>query len=194
MLEAEPSSSGATLRVDDRRRAPQVVAGLVTRQVDVFGYQLGALLAAELAISRPQQIRRVMLWGVPSYAAQDRVSLLQNSTALGSREDGSDVVEEWQRALSRRGPGAPIATVADEFGSEFYGTIAGTLAVPATIARALGPVTYASLVAITGGHAPVLLLGTAVFVIAALLVRMPRAGTARPFVPITVSTVESRPL
>jgi ABC-2 type transport system ATP-binding protein len=40
VLEAEPSSSGATLRVDDRRRAPQVVAGLVTRQVDVFGATL----------------------------------------------------------------------------------------------------------------------------------------------------------
>ena len=40
------------------------VDSLRLRSVDVFGYQLGALAAAELAIARPQQIRRVMLWGV----------------------------------------------------------------------------------------------------------------------------------
>jgi pimeloyl-ACP methyl ester carboxylesterase len=112
------------------------IDGLRLRQVDLFGYQLGSLVASELAIARPQQIRRVMLWGVPSYAANDRVSLLQNSAALGSRDDGSDVVEEWQRALSRRGPGAPIATVAEEFadrlraGQSAVKTLAATMDYP----------------------------------------------------------------
>lgn len=108
------------------------------RQVDLFGYQLGSQLAAELAIARPQQIRRVMVWGVPAYAAQDRVSLLQSAAALGSRDDGSDVVEEWQRALSRRGPGAPITTVAEEFsdrlraGSNAARAFAATIDYPAS--------------------------------------------------------------
>ena len=48
------------------------------RTVDVFGYQLGAQIAAELAIARPQQVRRVMLWGLPSYTAQERSALAQH--------------------------------------------------------------------------------------------------------------------
>jgi pimeloyl-ACP methyl ester carboxylesterase len=88
--------------------------GLRLRTVDLVGYQLGALVAAELAITRPQLVRRVMLWGVPSYSAQDRAALLQNVSAPGSREDGSDVADEWQRLIERRGPGAPIGALTDE--------------------------------------------------------------------------------
>jgi pimeloyl-ACP methyl ester carboxylesterase len=85
------------------------------RSVDVAGYQLGALVAAELAIARPQQIRRVMLWGVGAYAPQDRAALLAEAAALGSREDGGDIAEAWQQALERRGPGVPISALADSF-------------------------------------------------------------------------------
>ncbi|HEU4653025.1 MAG TPA: alpha/beta fold hydrolase [Steroidobacteraceae bacterium] len=84
------------------------------RQVDVFGYQFGAQVAAELAIARPQQVRRVMLWGVPTYSAQDRVSLLQPPAPLGSREDGSDVAEEWRRMMERKAPNASTASLAEE--------------------------------------------------------------------------------
>ncbi|MBB6096570.1 pimeloyl-ACP methyl ester carboxylesterase [Povalibacter uvarum] len=81
------------------------------RTVDVFGYQLGAVVSAELAIARAQQVRRLMLWGVPGYAAQDRVAVL----AQPMREDGSDVIEDWRRALENRGPGTSVAAVADDF-------------------------------------------------------------------------------
>jgi pimeloyl-ACP methyl ester carboxylesterase len=83
------------------------------RTVDLFGHQLGALVAAELAIARPQQIRRLMLWGVPCRGSQDRVAALQ-SAAPGSREDGG-VTEEWQRTLERRGPGSPLSASIEEF-------------------------------------------------------------------------------
>lgn len=107
--------------------------GLRLRQVDVFGYQLGAAVAAELAIARPQQVRRVMVWGVPSYSAQDRVTLLQNPTALGSREDGSDVIEEWHRMLERRGPGVPTTALAEEFGERLRTGINGIKALAAAL-------------------------------------------------------------
>jgi pimeloyl-ACP methyl ester carboxylesterase len=86
------------------------------RQVDLFGYQLGAQLAAELAIARPQQVRRVMLWGVPTQSAQDRVSSLQSAAPLGSREDGSDVAEEWRRMIERKAPNASTVALAEELG------------------------------------------------------------------------------
>jgi pimeloyl-ACP methyl ester carboxylesterase len=84
------------------------------RTVDIFGYQLGAQLAAELAITRPQQIRRVIVWGIPMFSPQDRSALLAQS-GLGSREDGADVAVEWQRMLDQRGPGTPMSALTDEF-------------------------------------------------------------------------------
>lgn len=112
---SDPASSKATV-ADLAAGIGDFVDSLRLRSVDLAGYQLGALVAAELAISRPQLIRRVLLWGVPAYGVQERAALLQNVPAPGSREDGSDVPEDWRRLLERRGPGAPIGALADEFG------------------------------------------------------------------------------
>jgi len=103
------------------------------RQVDVFGYQLGAAVAAELAIARPQQVRRIMLWGVPSYSTQDRIALVQNHAPLGSRDDGSDVIEEWRRTLERRGPGVPTTALAEEFGERLRAGVQGVKALAAAL-------------------------------------------------------------
>jgi pimeloyl-ACP methyl ester carboxylesterase len=103
------------------------------RAVDVFGYQLGALLTAELAIARPQQIRRVLLWGAPCYSPQERANLLQSVTTPGTREDGSDVAEEWQRMLERRGANVPPAALAEELGDRLRAGANGTRAQAAAL-------------------------------------------------------------
>ncbi|HEY5760734.1 MAG TPA: alpha/beta fold hydrolase [Steroidobacter sp.] len=110
---SDPAPSKATV-ADLAAAIGDFVESLRLRNVDLAGYQLGALVAAELAITRPQLIRRVLLWGVPSYSAQDRAALLQNVQSLGSRDDGSDISEDWRRLLERRGPGAPISALGDE--------------------------------------------------------------------------------
>jgi pimeloyl-ACP methyl ester carboxylesterase len=89
--------------------------GLRLRKVDLFGYQFGALVAAELCIARPQQVRRAMFSGLPATSMQDRAAVMQSS-ALGAREDGSDLIEEWRRSLERRGPGVTTAMLAEDFG------------------------------------------------------------------------------
>lgn len=104
--------------------------GLRLRSVDVFGYHLGSLIGAELAIARPQQIRRVMLWGVSAQAGHDRVSLLAQATA---RDDGSDVAEEWRRILESRGPGAPIGALTDDFSDRLRAGVNGVRALAATL-------------------------------------------------------------
>jgi pimeloyl-ACP methyl ester carboxylesterase len=43
------------------------------RHIDVLGVHFGALIAAELAIARPQQVRRVVLMGIPAGAEGDRL-------------------------------------------------------------------------------------------------------------------------
>lgn len=104
--------------------------GLRLRSVDLFGYQLGALASAELGIARPQQVRRVMLWGIPAYAAQDRVALLAQP---GVRDDGSDVAEEWRRTLESRGPGTPVTALAEDFSDRLRAGAVGAKALAATI-------------------------------------------------------------
>lgn len=102
--------------------------GLRLRTVDIFGYQLGAQVSAELAIARPQQVRRVMLWGVPGYAPQDRIAQLPAS----ARDDGSDVAEEWRRAVENRGPGTPIAALAEDFSDRLRAGAFGARALAAS--------------------------------------------------------------
>lgn len=109
------------------------IDSLRLRSVDLAGYQLGALIAAELAIARPQLIRRVMMWGVPSYSAQDRAALLQNIPSPGTRDDGTDVSEEWRRMLERRGPGAPIGALAEELGDRLRAGTSGVKSFIATV-------------------------------------------------------------
>jgi len=103
------------------------------RAVDVFGYQLGALIAAELAIARPQTVRRVMLWAAPCYSPQERAALLQSTTTPGTREDGSDVTEEWQRVLQRRGSNVLPGALAEDFGDRLRAGIQGTRALTAAL-------------------------------------------------------------
>lgn len=127
------AASGKTNVADVAGAIGDFLDSLRLRQVDVFGYQLGAAVAAELAIARPQQVRRVMLWGVPAYSSQDRVTMLQQPAALGSREDGSDVAEEWQRVLDRRGPGVPSAALAEEFADRLRAGVHGMKALAAAL-------------------------------------------------------------
>lgn len=125
-------ANGKTSVADLAGAIGDFIDSLRLRNVDVFGYQVGALIAAELAIARPQQVRRVMLWGVASYAAQDRAAMLQHASAPGSREDGSDVVEEWRRTLERRGPGASTMATAEDFGDRLRAGNSGVKALNAT--------------------------------------------------------------
>jgi hypothetical protein len=64
--------------------------------------------------------------------------LLQNATAPGTRDDGSDVVEEWQKALQRRGPGVPASAVAEDFGDRLRAGASGLKALNATVDYAVG--------------------------------------------------------
>ena len=124
---SDPATSKATV-ADLAAAIGDFIESLRLRNVDLAGYQLGALVSAELAITRPQLIRRVLLWGVPSYSAQDRAALLQNVPSLGSRDDGSDIAEDWRRLLERRGPGAPISALSDELSDRLRAGASGARA------------------------------------------------------------------
>ena len=87
--------------------AGDLLDALRLRQVDVIGYQNGSLVAAELALARPEQVRRVLLAGVPVFDAKEREAYHARPWPARPREDGAHLVEEWQRI--RRSHGAATA-------------------------------------------------------------------------------------
>jgi pimeloyl-ACP methyl ester carboxylesterase len=76
------------------------------RQIDVLGYQTGALLAAELAIARPKQVRRVVMISVPVLNDTERDALRRASWVPS--DDASQLVSEWKRALECYGPNVSL--------------------------------------------------------------------------------------
>lgn len=76
------------------------------RQIDVLGYQTGALIAAEVAIARPKQVRRVVMISLPVLNDTERDALRRGSWTPS--EDGGQLVTEWKRTLESYGPGVPL--------------------------------------------------------------------------------------
>jgi len=85
------------------------------RQIDVVGHHGGALIAAELAIARPQQIRRVVLAGVPVASETERENFRRSPWPVQPTEDGSYLTTEWRRSMESRGPGVSLEKVAQGF-------------------------------------------------------------------------------
>jgi pimeloyl-ACP methyl ester carboxylesterase len=78
------------------------------RQIDVLGYHVGALIAAELAIARPKQIRRVVLTAVPLLTDGERETIRRSAWPAQPAEDGSHLLAEWRRTLDAYGAGIPL--------------------------------------------------------------------------------------
>jgi pimeloyl-ACP methyl ester carboxylesterase len=72
------------------------------RQIDVLGYQQGSLVAAELAISRPQQIRRVILAGMPVMSESERLRQIgQPVFVIRIKDDLWDITPRAREFLPR---------------------------------------------------------------------------------------------
>lgn len=71
------------------------------RQIDLLGQGFGALVAAEVAATRPGQVRRLVLVSPPVSAET------ADPQPPAAAADGSHLLEEWRRALAYCGPDAP---------------------------------------------------------------------------------------
>lgn len=76
------------------------------RQIDLLGYQAGALLAAEIAINRPKQVRRVVMVSVPMLADNERDA--SRRPPVQSADDGSHLAADWRRTGEWYGSGVPV--------------------------------------------------------------------------------------
>lgn len=88
------------------------------RQVDVLGYQSGALVAAELAIALPGVARRIVLMGVPAPDETERENFRRAPWPAAPVADGSHLHAQWDRTQTAVHPGAVLETTAGIFAEE----------------------------------------------------------------------------
>ncbi len=88
------------------------------RQIDVLGHHTSSLIAAELAIARPQQVRKLVMVGVPALTEAERLGFRRAPWPLAPAEDGSHLAAEWQRTLETRGVEVPLDLTARSFAAK----------------------------------------------------------------------------
>jgi pimeloyl-ACP methyl ester carboxylesterase len=81
------------------------------RQIDVLGCQTGALIATELAVTRPAQVRRVVWAAVPALNETEGAQFAREPWPGPASADGSHLDREWRRitAAAKRPLPADIA-------------------------------------------------------------------------------------
>jgi len=96
------------------------------RQIDVLGYQSGSLVAAELAIARPQQVRRVVLVGVPTAPETERLRQIGQPVLVARTKDEHWDSTQRARDFLPRARGLELP----QFGAGVFDTGAEAIAAP----------------------------------------------------------------
>jgi pimeloyl-ACP methyl ester carboxylesterase len=99
------------------------------RQIDILGLQAGSLIAAEMAVARPKQIRRVVMVSVPVLNDAERDAFRRGSPQ--PTEDGSHLLTEWKRTLESYGPGVPLEVRARSYAEKLKSGVHPTWALAA---------------------------------------------------------------
>lgn len=89
------------------------------RQVDVLGYGSGSFVAIELALSRPNVVRRVVCVGLPLASDPEREAFRRVPWPVQPTEDGSYLAAEWERTRTAA-QGRPIESVARGFADKLH--------------------------------------------------------------------------
>ncbi len=85
-------------------------------KLDVCGYHTGAMVAVELAIRRPDLVRRVVLAGIPYYEPDERRRMYKDNVVARALEDDFDSLRgSWEFTVSDRQEGVSIERGYDNF-------------------------------------------------------------------------------
>ncbi|MCC6173472.1 MAG: alpha/beta fold hydrolase [Gammaproteobacteria bacterium] len=85
------------------------------RKVDLLGLHTGSLIATEVALARPELVRRIVMCAVPLLTEEERAAFRQSPWPLPPAEDGSHLMKEWQFSQKWRGPGVTLEQLARGF-------------------------------------------------------------------------------
>lgn len=95
------------------------VAGLIDNlalpRVDVIGYHTGSMTAVELALLRPDLVRRVVMIAAPIYTPEEQAERRQSNKPATLSEDGSHLTARWRFMRRFYGEAVPLSIVARNF-------------------------------------------------------------------------------
>jgi len=84
--------------------------------VDVFGFHTGVYIAAELALLRPDLVRRVVFSGIAFRTPEQRAQLLNDLPRdVPLAEDGTWILKRWYLIVIKRAEGVSVARAARSF-------------------------------------------------------------------------------
>lgn len=88
--------------------------------IDLYGFHSGTLHAAELAILRPGQVRRLVLTGIPMFPATERAERLAQAASQSDPDEAGEVARAlferfWTYAVTARDMRVPLGTAVWNF-------------------------------------------------------------------------------
>ncbi len=84
--------------------------------VDVLGYHTGCFIAAELAIIRPDLVRRLVQIGIPFNQEEERrAAYEENFQPTVILEDGSHLDSKWEFSVRKRQPGVTLERASEHY-------------------------------------------------------------------------------
>ena len=85
-------------------------------EIDVLGYHTGCLIAVELAVIRPDLVRRLILPGLPFYTGEGRkAAYADNATPDIIAPDGSHLTSKWDFSTGATSVGLPLERGQEHF-------------------------------------------------------------------------------
>lgn len=104
---------------DYARWISAVPASLGYDKFDLFGLFTGAAIASEITRIAFDRVRKLILAGPPLFTPEQQARFLENAWPMRPQPDGSHLLAEWNRVMTRSMPGLPFERRADAF-NEFY--------------------------------------------------------------------------
>ena len=106
---------------DYAREMAGVIETLGLGTVDVMGYHTGSMTCAELALQRPDLVRRIVMVSAPIFSDEELVWFRENYAAKPLKEDGSHIVESWRNMIGFYGPQVPAEVLDRNFADGLRG-------------------------------------------------------------------------
>jgi pimeloyl-ACP methyl ester carboxylesterase len=105
-----PEMTGYSGAMADALNALDIGGNKNYAKVDLLGYHTGCLIAVDLAIERPDLVRKLCLVAVPYYDNTERQQeMLARQNRAPYTEEGERVFEMWNSTVKRRAEGVTLA-------------------------------------------------------------------------------------
>lgn len=110
---APPGMAGYAAAFSDGLDALAQDGVLADGQVDLYGFHTGTLLSAELAILRPDRVRRLAMTGIPMFPAEDNAKRLKDAIEFPEPDEEGTVIlglltRLYNYVVASRDPAVPL--------------------------------------------------------------------------------------